>query len=1287
MIDNISLDYLQKIRDQMWSRKEYGNVGLMIGSGFSRNAEKRSLNVLNFPLWRDLVDQMYKELNPTRFDEHGCHFDTLKIASMYDATFERSNLNRFLLKAIPDEDYFPGKLHKMLLKLPWADVFCTNYDTLLERTLPFIHERKYEIIRKIESIHGSHKPRIVKLHGSFPDIFPFTITEEDFRLYPTKFAPFVNMVQQSLMENIFCLLGFSGEDPNFLKWTGWIRDNFGKNAPPIYLVGLLDIQEPQKKLFEERGVKPIDLAPLYPKDFFHDNDERNSKALEWFFFYLEKGAPFDPMRWPALKQFTVFAEKPVEDICQIPDSHYSKDYGKRYIHLPSYKDDEEKKNSIIKDLRGISERWQIERENYPGWFICPKRSREHIYPWYEKLLMNFVITHVNELPCPENLSLIFELIWRLDKFLIPMDPDWINCMNEILEKCNPFDTANMERNIPKITEYWVDIAFSLLRHARENFEEECFNHWQERLDQISSRKETWKLRLHYEKCIFALYRLDFEQVKNNLTEWPESLEKLHIEIKRIGILIELGDLKAAEKLGEKILYEIRRRQIGNKIDYYLLSLEGWAIFNLHLLNTHKYSKINPKEEPKEYWDRLEQLNLYNCNPFMELESMKLMLKSQEPYLKKSEEVSKGFDPGRYQCTYISDTDYSNYISILPAFVFLRMLEEAGLPFSCPGVNPYPNNPHLNAARWIYGYSNLRAISVLTRSLNKAEIETFFTRILITEMDEKMIQKLFSIFVKAWKQHTVGLKIGSNGTLSPVNQSYQYFEILTEIVSKFFIRLSNSQIDDLFQQSVELYKWLAFSGYNDITKIVRNLFYRLLNAMPNREILRRVSILLSLPIPGEDFQKLHPSEWPDPLDLVRWGNIDKLPEGFDRSNWDRSIELLIRIVKDGESLARKFSLKRLIRIHQIDGLKKTEKKIFFTALWSRVDNNGFPTETGKILKSYLLYLNETDIIEVKYLLKEYLVKKEIHELNTYPASDMIDFLNSILGVTKPLFSSDDKKINYIEWTESEAVQIFRKMSELWKKNNAKLKRKKNTFGFVRQFEQHLRIEVFQLIPQILAKVILPICKDRRDKKFKKDIETLLKEMEEYDFVTNAAKPGLMFFDEGISDSISAEIKKGLESLESNMVDNSIQALYYWMAYSYLDNSFPRVPLALMDELIWIITLRRQPGLNYALSYLGYIVENMPGMLNEFHLENISTTVDYLIEETIPNTVKQGMRTQSNFPIKIEYLTEYRSKLSALAFAMYNYFIEKNKTEAKRIKKWKEILTNDSLPEVWKVWDSI
>jgi hypothetical protein len=45
------------------------------------------------------------------------------------------------------------------------------------------------------------------------------------------FAPFVNTVQQTLLEKSLCLIGFSGDDPNFLQWIGWIRDNFPETTP------------------------------------------------------------------------------------------------------------------------------------------------------------------------------------------------------------------------------------------------------------------------------------------------------------------------------------------------------------------------------------------------------------------------------------------------------------------------------------------------------------------------------------------------------------------------------------------------------------------------------------------------------------------------------------------------------------------------------------------------------------------------------------------------------------------------------------------------------------------------------------------------------------------------------------------------------------------------------------------------------------------------------------------------------------------------------------------------
>ena len=140
---------------------------------------------------------------------------------------------------VRDSDFRPGDMHKRLLRLPWRDVFSTNWDTLLESARTFVTNRSYSVVRTAADVASSAPPRIIKLHGSFPSHYPFIVTEEEYRTYPRKFAPFVNTVQQAMMETVFLLIGFSGDDPNFLYWSGWVRDNMGSSAPMIYLAGWL----------------------------------------------------------------------------------------------------------------------------------------------------------------------------------------------------------------------------------------------------------------------------------------------------------------------------------------------------------------------------------------------------------------------------------------------------------------------------------------------------------------------------------------------------------------------------------------------------------------------------------------------------------------------------------------------------------------------------------------------------------------------------------------------------------------------------------------------------------------------------------------------------------------------------------------------------------------------------------------------------------------------------------------------------------------------------------------
>ena len=222
----------------------------------------------------------------------------LRIAEEYVALHGRTSLNAFLQMKVPDEHFQPSDLHFRALNLPWSDVFTTNWDTLLEKAASQMISRRYNIVLEATDISHRVRPRIVKLHGSFPSNKPFIVTEEDFRTYPQKFAPFVNLVQQSMMENIFCLVGFSGDDPNFLSWTGWVRDNLGEHKPRIYLCGVLNLRPGERMILESRGIIPIDLSILFVSSPDLPKSDQHRIAYEWFFDNLLAGKPPEALYWP-----------------------------------------------------------------------------------------------------------------------------------------------------------------------------------------------------------------------------------------------------------------------------------------------------------------------------------------------------------------------------------------------------------------------------------------------------------------------------------------------------------------------------------------------------------------------------------------------------------------------------------------------------------------------------------------------------------------------------------------------------------------------------------------------------------------------------------------------------------------------------------------------------------------------------------------------------------------------------------------------------------------------------
>ena len=297
--------HINVVRDAL-SVSPLSRASLMVGAGFSRNAEKTRFDVGELPLWSDIGRALFNSLYPEKAYEgtEGAALEAisadnaLRRAEEYTTAFGRSALYDLLGRLVRDNDYVPGVTHKRLLRLPWRDVFTTNWDTLLERASSEVPESSYRLVQDMKQLPLVSQPRIIKLNGSFPSQFPLIFTEEDYRTYPTKFAPFVNTVQQAMMETVFFLIGFSGDDPNFLKWSGWIRDNLGEAAPKIYLAGWLELSRHQRRMLESRNVMPIDLAEHPQAESWYSERRHHQSAAEWLLYSLELGQAYDWTTWP-----------------------------------------------------------------------------------------------------------------------------------------------------------------------------------------------------------------------------------------------------------------------------------------------------------------------------------------------------------------------------------------------------------------------------------------------------------------------------------------------------------------------------------------------------------------------------------------------------------------------------------------------------------------------------------------------------------------------------------------------------------------------------------------------------------------------------------------------------------------------------------------------------------------------------------------------------------------------------------------------------------------------------
>ena len=922
--------HINKVRDALWNRPGMG-ASVMVGSGFSRNATKARPEAGESPVWSDITKQIFKELYPgninvARDGTRAVPLSTdsaLRLAQEYETGFGRSELYRLLESLVRDNDFIPGDLHSRLLRLPWRDVFTTNWDTLLERATSGIAERAYAVVQEMDQIPLMTQPRIVKLHGSFPSTYPLIVTEEDYRTYPTKFAPFVNTVQQAMMETMFLLIGFSGDDPNFLHWSGWVRDNLGYAAPKIYLAGWLNLSPHRRRMLEDRGVVPIDLA-LHPQSLSWPEHSRHQRATDWVLHTLERGQPYDKIKWPSLPSEVV----PVIPAYLHPVDVVIADIPKTLPQLDESTVAQLHGNELLKQTRLALEAWAYNRRLYPGWMLFPSAGgRENLSrltnDWEPRIL-----AALPDFTPVERLQAVRELLWRREILLDPISDkletaaqdalDAIDCENRAIQ-----GIETTEESWSDIRESWRTVALALLTNSRLHFDEPQFRRRLEALAPFSDDFPDVGHRIYQERCLWAAYSLDLEALNELLDEWCVDDSVPAWLLRKAALLTEARRHNESGPLVQQVLNLVRRNFTGSQ-SVANASLESWALASS--------LRMNNGPEVHRRW---EELSSQKCDAGDELDNLRNRLRGA---LESKE--APPFDLGTRRGISIRFSNEGQR-RLTAAYSAVRLLEITGLPPSnyTSEDQPIPTTVILDtlktAAHELVESRPELAMRLVLRICKYDGDDTLLrvlSRARIASTSKETVASLAQICISALN-HDLPRTGATRGSSFGIH-SVERMRVAMEGLSRFVLRLQPDMVEAALDVGLACYKTPDVARHRLLASPLENLLNRVWQALPRDRKVERIFDMLSSPIPGlEGFPE--GTEIVDPGVVVDSGDLPAKRTPDNEQSYREVINLLCRGLRTGENPRKRATL-RLLPLSISNGLTDAESSDIAMALWDGSD---------------------------------------------------------------------------------------------------------------------------------------------------------------------------------------------------------------------------------------------------------------------------------------------------------------------------------------------------------------
>ena len=1235
--------YLDAIADRLLS----GHAAVMVGAGFSRNTTPHGSSE-QFPTWSQLGDRLFERLHGHEPDPDRRYLQIPALAHEIEAAFGRPTLNQTLRDAIPDLQHEPSSLHVKLLDLPWSDVFTTNYDTLLERACRSVISQRYDIIVNPEDLGYSNRPRIVKLHGSLPSDRPFIITDEDYRRYPHDFAPFVNTVRQALLENTLCLIGFSADDPNFLRWIGWLHDNLGRtNSPKLYLIGsLLRLSPSQKTLLERRNIIPVDVS--------HCSDVRDSReALDRFLDHLRwRRSADNRLRWP-----------------------------KTGVDGPTSTGSENPADLIPA--------WKSHRHDYPGWVVLPEDLRFSL--WFETRRWTRDLPDEAALPEPLDLEFAFELTWRMEKCLCPIFDDQIQFLEATLMRYWPATThaglASLSVDASAIHAHGLTedgvrsrchyLLLAMMRHYREDG---LSAKWLDALDRIqkvmSALSPEHDARLHYERALFGLFALDLQELNARLAEWESDDATPFWAAKKAGLLAELGQVDEAQRILQQSLEAIRTtlNLVPTRTDYTLLSQESFVMFLLDAVRQRSFFDARNtsaiRTQRRAFRERWHALRQFKCDPWQDVEFFAHKL--ERPSMKRSEYTeTPAFDLGRV----LQSSSHGTWDEeALTAYSFLRFCEDAGIPFKMPGCTIATKSAAGTLTR-IAQYSSYWALATMVRTGDKQAVDKIFDRASLAQMGTRSVDELAARYLGSLRAATPEIETG-NPRHAP-NLGILLAGVLPEVLSRLCCRCSCGTKDHLLDFVLDVYqsdhRW-KFRGIGILVK-------RLLAAFSVREQVERIPKLLLFPILTDE-DTIEARQFVNPFEFLTFpGNLAiELPEIA-----DGSLDVHFDKASCDNHAARRWSVTTLGRLHDVGLLDEARSRQFGAVLWSRRGEDGMPSGTTYYRHAFVKLPHPADV-DPAALAMDYVrsagfpIQGSRRQVTVGIGEEGVDLCRTINGAKDANWSSEDVR------------SVVRRLFEWWdadKEHFRKYAASEEPTGLL-SVAPAVRRRASDLV-LTLALTIARHLNAMRDESLRGELRRVTEELAKCCMPARRLEMACALLGPGLQDGVITRVEEGMTCADHNEVADALESMQILSECAGRENSTEGAEslMRLLGAAAHAIRWRRDTLAAMTIDSVVDVVSRHPWALTDASERSLLLGLRRLLRDTEVRRGSGSTRTDgggSERDVAVKLLV--RQAAARLAYWVFEQYQRRGREIPIEVGSWRTVCqSDDEFAEVRNEWIGI